>query len=81
MRTDIKGFFEDQLGYNILLSEYSTFPLDPNIGTLNNCLRVVDERADIFVLVVGCRYGSVTDAARTPGSWASARTFPPQRKW
>lgn len=65
IRTDIKGFFEDQLGYDILLSEYSTFPLDPNIGTLNNCLRVVDERADIFVLVVGCRYGSVTETGHS----------------
>jgi hypothetical protein len=65
IRTDIKGFFEDQLGYDILLSEYSTFPLDPNIGTLNNCLRVVDERADIFVLVVGCRYGSVTESGHS----------------
>lgn len=60
IRADIKEFFEEQLEYDILLSEYSTFPLDPNIGTLNNCLRAVDERADIFVLVVGCRYGSVT---------------------
>lgn len=65
IRTDIKGFFEDQLGYDILLSEDSTFPLDPNIGTLNNCLRVVDERADIFVLVVGCRYGSVTETGHS----------------
>ncbi|RGE59878.1 MULTISPECIES: DUF4062 domain-containing protein [Eisenbergiella] len=65
IRTDIKGFFEEQLKYDILLSEYSTFPLDPNIGTLNNCLRVVDERADIFILVVGCRYGSVTETGRS----------------
>ena len=48
-----------------MLSEYSTFPLDPNIGTLNNCLQVVDERADIFILVVGCRYGSVTETGRS----------------
>lgn len=39
--------------------------MDPNIGTLNNCLRVVDERADIFVLVVGCRYGSVTESGHS----------------
>lgn len=60
IRADIKEFFEEQLEFDILLSEYSTFPLDPNVGTLNNCLRAVDERADIFVLVVGCRYGSIT---------------------
>lgn len=65
IRTDIKDFFEGQLEYDILLSEYSTFPLDPNVGTLDNCLRVVNERADIFVLVVGCRYGSVTETGHS----------------
>ena len=50
------------MGYDVLLSEYSTaFPLDPNVGTSNNCLRVVDERADILILIVGCRYGSVDE--------------------
>lgn len=65
IRTDLKSFFEEQLGYDVLLSEYASFPIDPNIGTANNCLRAVDERADIFVLVVGCRYGCVTETGHS----------------
>ena len=65
IRTDIKNFFEEQLGYEVLLSEYDSFPLDPNVGTVDNCLRVVAERADIFVLIVGCRYGSVTETGHS----------------
>lgn len=57
VRTDIKLFIEG-LGYEPILSEYDSFPIDPNINTLDNCLRVVQERADIFVLIVGGRYGS-----------------------
>lgn len=29
IRTDIKGFFEEQLKYDILLSEYSTISFGP----------------------------------------------------
>lgn len=28
---------------------------------MNNCLRVVEHRADILVLIVGGRYGNVAD--------------------
>lgn len=31
------------------------------MDTINNCLRAVEERANILVLVVGGRYGYVTD--------------------
>lgn len=65
IRTDIRSFFADQLGYDVLLSEYDSFPLDPTIKAVDNCLRVVDERADIFILIVGCRYGSVTEAGHS----------------
>jgi len=64
IRTNIKSFFEDELGYDVLLSEYN-FPLDPNVSPVENCIRAVDERADIFVLIVGCRYGSVTDTGHS----------------
>lgn len=65
IRNDIRAFFIDQLGYDVLLSEYDSFPLDPNISAVDNCLRAVDERADIFVLIVGCRYGSVTETGHS----------------
>lgn len=65
IRADLKSFLEDQLGYEVLLSEYASFPLDPNVGTVENCLRAVDERADIFVLIIGCRYGSVMESGQS----------------
>lgn len=65
IRNDINTFIRDNLGYDVLMSEYESFPLDPKAGTVDNCLRAVDERADIFVLIVGCRYGCVTDTGHS----------------
>ena len=33
--------------------KYDSFPVDPDMDTVNNCLRAVEERADMLVLVVG----------------------------
>ena len=60
IRKDIKDFIEHHLGFDAILSEYDSFPLDPNIGNIQNCIRIVRERADIFILVVGNRYGHIT---------------------
>ena len=51
IRQNIKDFIENELGYEAILSEYDSFPINPDINTVNNCLRVVEERADIFVLI------------------------------
>lgn len=61
IRADIRSFLGNQLGYDVLLSEFDSFPLDPKLNTVDNCLRAVNECADIFVLIVGCRYGSTTE--------------------
>lgn len=61
IRSDMQSFFGSDFGYDVLLSEYDQFPINPALGTIDNCLRVVDERADIFVLIIGCRYGWTTD--------------------
>lgn len=36
-----------------LQMKYDSFPVDPDMDTVNNCLRAVEERADMLVLVVG----------------------------
>lgn len=54
---NLKGFI-DSIGFVGLISEHAAFPVDPHAGTAENCRRVVRERADIFVLVVGARYGT-----------------------
>ena len=65
IRKDLKSFIEDDLGYDVMISEDSSFPIDPTKGTLDNCLNVVEKRADILVLIIGSRYGSLTDSGKS----------------
>lgn len=64
VRSDLKGFIEG-VGFEPLLSEYDSFPVDPASTTIDNCRRVVEEHADLFVLIVGGRYGSVSDTGKS----------------
>lgn len=50
--------FIDSLGYEPLLSEHHTFPVDPSVDAIENCRRLVERDADILLLIVGTRYGS-----------------------
>ena len=65
IRQDLEHFLKDELGFEPMLSETSSFPVDPQLGTIDNCTRNVDEHADIFVLIIGCRYGMVTDSGKS----------------
>lgn len=64
VRADLSIFIE-RLGCEPVLSEFDTFPLHPDISTAENCTRVVETNADIFVLIVGNRYGSLTKDGRS----------------
>lgn len=59
IRVDLRDF-ASSLGYEPVLSELDTFPVNPSVDTMSNCLTAVKDRADLFVLVVGGRYGSVS---------------------
>lgn len=61
VRTDLKDFFNNQVGLEPILSEQSSFPTTPGSNTIDTCIRAVQERADIFILIVGKRYGYITD--------------------
>lgn len=61
VRRDLGEFIGDELGYRPLLFELPSFPVSPDADTVENCKRRVHEDADVFVLVVGGRYGSVDD--------------------
>ncbi len=50
------------LGHEPLCSEYPSFPVAPDESTIDNCKKVVREHADILVLIVGGRYGSLDEA-------------------
>jgi len=59
IRRDLKEFIEGSLGYEAVLSEFPSFPVDPDQTTVDNSRRVVRSVCDIFVLVVGGRYGTI----------------------
>jgi hypothetical protein len=64
IRGDLR-LFVDSLGYEAVLSEFNTFPVHPEAGTIDNCLKAVQEKADIFVLIVGKRYGSLSSDGKS----------------
>jgi len=57
VRRDLHDFLEHQLGYRVLASEFSSFPIDPDVDTVENCRRRVERDTDVLVLIVGGRYG------------------------
>ena len=65
VREDIKDFFENNYGFETMLSEFNSFPIEPCEGTFENCLNNVDQYADIFVLIIGSRYGYVTEKGKS----------------
>lgn len=56
IRTDLFEYFHSA-NYAPFLSENYDFPINPQKGTIDNCIDNVKNNTDIFVLVVGNRYG------------------------
>lgn len=75
VRADLASAIE-ALGYVPLLSELPSFPIAPEKSTVDNCREQVANRADILVLVIGGRYGSIPplrDRSITNIEYAAAR--------
>jgi hypothetical protein len=64
VRADLHDFLVS-LGIEPVMSEFDTFPIDPAKSTLANCVDVVKTRADIFLLIVGGRYGSTDGTGKS----------------
>jgi hypothetical protein len=64
VRKDLRAFIE-AMGMTATMSEYSSFPVDPNLDAVGNCLGRVKDSADILVLLVGGRYGSPTETGKS----------------
>lgn len=60
IRADLRDFIT-HLGLIPIISEFDSFPIDPSVSAVENCLKVVDQSADIFVLIISGRYGTVKD--------------------
>ena len=70
------GQLVDRLGWRAIMSEHDSFPIDPDQTTVENSRRNVRQNADIFVMVVGARYGSIdvgTDKSVTNLEFVDAR--------
>lgn len=75
LRARLRDFIEG-LGWKPVMSEHDPFPIDASESTVQNSLRNVRENADIIVMIVGARYGSVdpgTDKSVTNLEFLEAR--------
>lgn len=59
IRANLARFLSDEVGCRPLISEWPSFPVDPNVDTIENCRRRVELEADILLLIIGGRYGYV----------------------
>ena len=57
-RLSLKSGIEN-LGHNAILSESFTFPIDPSKNTIDNCIDIVRNEADIFILIIKDNYGNI----------------------
>ncbi len=78
VRAELATFITDDVGYIPLLSELSSFPVDPDLDTIENCRARVEKNADILILVIGGRYGSIDD--RTGKSVTNLEFLAAQKK-
>ena len=58
LRRRLREFIEG-LGWRAVMAEHGSFSVDATETTVENSLRNVRENADVFVMVVGARYGSI----------------------
>lgn len=64
LRADVKDFAV-AMGLEPILSEMGSFPVNPSQSTVQNCLNAVRTHADLFLLVVGGRYGSTNETGKS----------------
>ena len=64
IRNDIKQCITN-LGHNPILSEMKDFPIDPQLTNAENCINAVKNEADIFVLIIGNKYGSILESGKS----------------
>ena len=58
VRQNLRDFISG-LGHTPMMSEQNDFPIDPQLDNWENCINAVKKYADIFVLIIGNRYGAV----------------------
>lgn len=64
VRQDLCDFISG-LGHTPMMSEQNDFPIDPQLDNWENCINAVKKYADIFVLIIGNRYGAVGETGKS----------------
>lgn len=64
LRTDLFDFVTN-VGHHPIISEAENFPVNPRKKTHENCIDAVRDNADIFILIVGNRYGSILENGKS----------------
>ena len=64
VRQDLRDFISG-LGHTPIMSEQNDFPIDPQLDNWENCINAVKKYADIFVLIIGNRYGAVGETGKS----------------
>lgn len=64
IRADLKDSITD-IGHNPILSEDHDFPINPNLSNIENCINAVKNEADVFVLIIGNRYGCTLETGKS----------------
>lgn len=64
VRQDLRDFISG-LGHNPMMSEQNDFPIDSQLDNWENCINAVKKYADIFVLIIGNRYGVVGETGKS----------------
>ena len=64
VRQDLREFISG-LGHTPMMSEQNDFPIDPQLDNWENCINAVKKYADIFVLIIGNRYGAVGETGKS----------------
>lgn len=58
IRNDVRAF-ADASDYSPILSEHNDFAVDTDLIAVENCFNNIKNHADIYVLIIGNRYGSL----------------------
>ncbi len=64
IRQEISTYLNN-IGFIPILSEHKSFPINPENDTYTNCIETVRENADLFILLIGNRYGSKNESGKS----------------
>ena len=64
IRRDLKDGIRE-MGHEPMLSEDKDFPIDPSLTSSENCINAVRNDADVFVLIIGNKYGHKLESGQS----------------